>query len=169
MDDTNNLLARIDDALDVSPDAMRSVPAAKADSVPEPSPFGTVIDAYTRADAIADGALVAVDERTAREAGFRFPVALTRAAWLDCVAWTDEDSERQTPQDESGRLWDVMNMTALAARRNRGERRFMATLYRVPRGGRARAPRLVQLKCVIGPGDSGEPVVTIMQADESED
>jgi len=40
--------------------------------------FGEVIHAYTRADAIADGAIVDVSA-AAREAGIRHPVALTRA------------------------------------------------------------------------------------------
>ena len=40
-----------------------------------------------------------------REAGFRWPVAITAGAWADCVAWDDADGERQTIQDLSGRLW----------------------------------------------------------------
>ena len=48
--------------------------------------FGEVIYAYTRAEAIADGVLIDVTE-TAKEVGFRLPVALTAAAWADCVAW----------------------------------------------------------------------------------
>jgi len=52
-----------------------------------------LIHSYTRAEALADGTLIDVSE-TAREAGFRVPVALTRAAWFDCVAWTAEDSQR---------------------------------------------------------------------------
>ena len=75
-----------------------------------------IISTYTRAQAIEDGMLVDVTE-TAREAGFRYPVAMTSAAWSDCVAWTDEDTQRQAPQDESGRLWDVLWMAKQAARR----------------------------------------------------
>ena len=69
--------------------------------------FGEVIYRYTRAQAIEDGVLVDVSE-TAREAGFRWPVAMTSAAWADCVAWSEEDNQRQVNQDESGRLWDVL-------------------------------------------------------------
>ena len=50
---------------------------------PEPSnatAFGPVLSAYTRAQAIEDGILVDVSE-TAREAGFRIPVAVTRTVW----------------------------------------------------------------------------------------
>jgi hypothetical protein len=46
--------------------------------------FGEVIHVHTRADAIADGMLVDVSA-VAREAGIRFPVALTRAIWERCV------------------------------------------------------------------------------------
>ena len=121
--------------------------------------FGAPIHSYSRAQAIEDGVLVDVSD-TAREAGFRFPVVLTRAAWEDCVAWTDADSHRQTCQDEAGRLWDVLWMARLAA-----QYKGISTYYcldRVPRGGRGVRPRTVTLKLVCGPGDDGEPVITIM-------
>jgi Family of unknown function (DUF6573) len=40
---------------------------------------------YTRAQAIEDGVLIDVSA-TAREAGIRYPVALTSAVWGRCVA-----------------------------------------------------------------------------------
>jgi hypothetical protein len=122
-----DIVSRIDTLLDgatspdstVGKDAMRWAPEPDAVTT-----FGHVIDAYSRAQMIADGHLVPVDDGLARDAGLRFPVALTAAAWGDCVAWTDEDNERQgTVQDETGRLWDVLNMT------------------RWPSGGRRPAPR----------------------------
>ncbi|WP_405551210.1 DUF6573 family protein [Streptomyces globisporus] len=140
------ILSRIDRDLSVSEDAMRSAPS--------------------RAQAIADGALVAVEPGIASEAGWRAPVAISRAAWDDCVAWSDEDTARQVPQDETGRLWDVLFMTAARARRGFATE-FLAELYRVPRGGRAVKARLVQVHCSIGPGDEGEPVITIRQANEA--
>lgn len=125
----------------------------------------TVIHRYTRAQAIADGVLVDVTEQ-ARETGFKFPVALTRAVWEDCVAWSDADTNRKAyPQSESGRLWDVLWMARLAAMRARGPE----TLYkivRVPRDGRAIEVTEVQLKIHIGPGDTPDPVITIMQPNE---
>ena len=39
---------------------------------------------YSRADALCDGELIDVSA-TAQEAGIRWPVALTRAAWGRCV------------------------------------------------------------------------------------
>ena len=126
--------------------------------------FGNLIYTYSRADAIADGTLVDVS-KTAREAGFRIPVAMTAAAWADCVAWSDTDSERQTSQHEAGRQWDVLWMASLAARRAQGER-CPFQLYRVPLSGRATRPRLTTLHLHIGPGDDGEPVITILMPNE---
>ncbi len=56
--------------------------------------FGEPIHTYTRAQAIEDGQLIDVST-TAREAGIVWPVALTSAAWADCVAWTDETEKRK--------------------------------------------------------------------------
>lgn len=123
------------------------------------SVFGDVISTYTRRQAIDDGFLIDVSEM-AREARFTVPVAMTSACWSDCVEWTDADSKRQTYQDEAGRLWDVLWMMSLAARRGGEVIRFQ--LYRVPRGSRGQRPRLTTLKAVIGPGDNREPVITIM-------
>lgn len=125
--------------------------------------FGEPVYTYTRAQAIEDGILVDITE-TAKEAGFSCPVAITAAAWSDCVEWTDADSKRQTYQDESGRLWDVIWMASLAARRGGMETLFQ--LYRVPRGGRGVRPRLATLKMLAGPGDDGELVITILMPGE---
>ncbi|MFG2961412.1 DUF6573 family protein [Streptomyces sp. NPDC048291] len=164
---SDSVLSRIDAALhdgavtgdpDVSGDAMRSVPLADP---------GDIIHAYTRAQALADGVLTAVDAALAREAGFTVPVALTSAVWEGCVAWNDGDSERQVPQDERGRLWDVLNMARAAIRRGGGDSdRVTVDLRRVPRDGRTRKALRIQLVCAIGPGDHGEPVITIMEPHE---
>ena len=63
--------------------------------------FGEVISTYSRAQAIEDGVLVDAGEM-ATEVGFRIPVALTAAAWSDCVVWSHADSEHQVHQDQSG-------------------------------------------------------------------
>jgi hypothetical protein len=136
--------------------------------------FGPVIHAYTRAQAIEDGSLIDVTD-TAREAGFRWPVALTASAWVECVAWSEQDEARKpeyTGQSEAGRLWDVLWMafTAIrAAKREAGsssDHRLAFTFLRIPTAGRGLRPRRTVLHLVTGPGDSGEPVVTIMCPDE---
>lgn len=129
--------------------------------------FGPVIHSYTRAQGIADGVLHDVTT-AARGAGFTTPVALTAAVYADCVAWTPKDEARKggTGQGESGRLWDVLWMAGLAARRARDTDRTEFELVRVPREGRGLKPRKVVLTLHIGPGDAGEPVITIMQPGE---
>jgi len=128
--------------------------------------FGPVIHSYTRAQAIEDGVLVDVTE-AAKEAGFKFPVALTRAVWENCVAWDDEDNNRQIYQDESGRLWDVLYMLFIAIKSNRSDgSEMLYRLRRVPRGGRGHMAHEVTLKSHIGPGDTLEPVITIMLPNE---
>src|SRR3954465_10255376 len=71
-----------------------------------------LIHRYSRADALRDGVLVDVSA-TAREAGIRFPVALTRAVWERGVAVPPG----VLCQDEAGRLWDVLWLLACAVRR----------------------------------------------------
>ncbi|MFC5744811.1 DUF6573 family protein [Actinomadura rugatobispora] len=79
--------------------------------------YGTPIDTHTRAEAIAAGDLIQAPDALTHDAKFRAPVTLTRAAWADCVAWTDDDHARTGAiQDEDGRLWDVLWMAARAVR-----------------------------------------------------
>ena len=89
-----------------------------------------LIHRYTRADAIRDGVLIDVSA-TAREAGFRWPVALTCAAWERCVAVPPGVA----CQDQAGRLWDVLWMLRCfsVGRRARGPVRT-ARARRQPRG-----------------------------------
>jgi hypothetical protein len=99
----------------------------------------------------------------AKEAGFKWPVALTVAAWSDCVAWSDADNERQVYQDQSGRLWDVLFMASFAVRTaNNANRQLQFDLQRIPRNGRSTTSQRLTLKLILGPGDGGEPVITIM-------
>ena len=128
--------------------------------------FGEVIYTYTRAQAIADGVLIDVSD-TAREAGFCWPVTLTQGAWEDCVVWTEADNQHQTYQDESGRLWDVLWMAFHAIRSApTNQSQTLYELYRVPRDGKCTEARLTKLKLMAGPGDHGEPVITIMLPNE---
>ncbi len=128
--------------------------------------FGDVIYTYTRAQAIEDGVLIDATEM-AKEAGFKWPVALTAAAWADCVAWSDADNERQAYQDQSGRLWDVLFMASCAIRTAKNsDQQLPVDLYRIPRNGRATKSQRLTLKLILGPDDNGEPVITIMLPEE---
>lgn len=119
-----------------------------------------VIHTYTRAEAIADCVLVDVSEM-AKEAGFKFPVALTRAVYGKYV----EVPEGMTGQDEQGRLWDILNMLRFAAAQSRGESEILFKLYVFVKRG-DRKPRLVTLKSVCGPNDDASPCITVMMPDE---
>jgi hypothetical protein len=70
-------------------------------------------------------------------------------------------------QDESGRLWDVLFMAFYAIRTATvpGDR-LLFSLYRVPKDGHSTEAGEVSLKLMVGPGDAGEPVVTIMLPSE---
>jgi hypothetical protein len=118
-----------------------------------------LIHSYSRAEAIADGVLVDVTP-VAREAGIRFPVALTRAVWQRCVAVPDGVEG----QDEAGRLWDVLFLLRCAARRATGS--LIEFGAHVRGDNSERMPPLVHLKAACGPGDQGEPVITVMMPEE---
>ena len=129
-----------------------------------------MIHQYTRAQAIADGVLVDVS-KTAREAGLKWPVALTQAVWHDCAEWTEHDTEKSRSlggQSTSGRLWDILYMARIAiiASPNTGDERMLHyEIERVPRPS-CDQRRRVRLKLVTGPGDNHEPVMTIMLPEE---
>lgn len=129
----------------------------KTDSI-----FGEVIYAYTRAQAIADGVLIDVTT-DAREAGLRFPVAVTRAVWDRYV----EIPDGIVGQDDRGRLWDIVWMLRVAIARGSGGDRCDFHVY-VRNHNRLKLTRrdLVKLKAICGPGDQAEPVITIMLPDE---
>ena len=125
------------------------------------SPFGEVIFAYTRKQALADGVQVDVTT-TAKEAGIKFPVFLTRAVFDAYVAVPDGVSG----QDEAGRLWDVVWMTRFGILRARsGVDRIPVALYV---RNDDRAARLVKLIAQCGPldMDDPQPAITVMLTDE---
>ena len=120
-----------------------------------------VIFSYTRAQAIADGVLVDVSE-LAKEAGFKYPIALTSAAWADCVTVPEGADD----QDEIGRLWDVLNVLRFTVQGQAGWRDQADVRFTVSvRTGEVTSED-VQLKALCGPGDNAEPVITIMLPDE---
>ncbi len=131
-------------------------PAATANSVAFDD--WTLIHAYTRAQALADGFLVDVTAQ-ARQTGFVWPVAVTRTVW----SMIEAIPVAHACEDLAGRLHDVLWMAFLAIRRapsGGSELLYQLILHT------ATAPDEVTLKLVTGPGDDGEPVVTIMLPDE---
>ena len=127
---------------------------------PEDSFFGPVIYAYTRAQALADGVLVDVTE-TAREVGFKLPVAITEALRNRL---TPTKADAAIGQDYDGRLWDVLWIAALRiklADPGTDTVTFTVALQEVePKNGQPHGVD-IRLRAVCGPGDEGEPVFTI--------
>ena len=125
------------------------------DSEPE------VIFAYTRQQALADGVLVDASA-LAKEAGFRWPVALTERLYhsyvvpeLDLVA---------EGQSITGRLWDVLNVLRFAIAKARDTDCICFSVLFLMSANAAPVP--IDLKAVCGPGDDGEPVLSIMMLEE---
>jgi hypothetical protein len=117
-----------------------------------------IIYTYSRAQAIEDGVLVDVSE-LAREAGFRYPVALTSAVWAGCVEVTEADE----CQDETGRLWDILNVLRCRIRAA-GDAQIIFFEVLIAKGGKS--PEPVRLKAHCGPGDDLLPVITVMVPNE---
>jgi hypothetical protein len=123
-----------------------------------------VIYSYTRAQAIADGVLVDVTG-TAKEAGFKHPTVVTEALW-NVIYNVPQGFDWESP---TGRLWDVLWMARCEAVRQTAKSRitFSLVLHKpgdnpdVDSDHAAAHQRLTELVCDCGPGDKGEPVITI--------
>ena len=125
--------------------------------------FGNVVSSYSRAQAIADGFLVDVsDTPEAIEAGFKFPVALTRTVWGRCV----EVPVGVIGQDVPGRLWDLLYMLRIAIQHSANRSDTVYLELHVRNDNREGKTPVVSLKAVCGPGDQGEPVITVMLPEE---
>jgi hypothetical protein len=116
--------------------------------------FGEIIFSYTRAQAIADRVLVDVTP-TALEAGFRFPVAVTAAL----MAAVETIPQQYSHEDTEGRLWDVLWMASLAARKAKPgcSRIVFEVILHIEETRRKYQAVILD----IGPGETDEPVITI--------
>lgn len=133
--------------------------------------YGEPISIYTRADAIEDGILVdLMDGPTAklvREAGFRYPVAMTRTGF-DATVWPVDNPEAEAwlkgrGQDPTGRLWDVLYLLrSFITQMPANPSGAYFTLSVIRHDTKPRGRRTMRLKALCGPGDRGEPVITIM-------
>lgn len=146
--------------------------------------FGDVIHSYTRADAIADGTLVDVTtvDGGSRQAGLRWPVAVSAAAYADAVRWDGGEngnvsqSKPFTGNSTAGRLWDLMQVARhdalpracrAVAEQESVPVRVDFRVLRIPAEGPTTRPTYAHLSLCLGPGDDGEPSVTILLPHES--
>lgn len=148
--------------LEVSFDGEEAPAPAEAGALADlEAAFGApVIFCYTRRQAIADGMQFQAPAAVAAEAGFRWPVYITSAVYEEAI----RIPEGVEAQDESGRLWDVLWMAALEARRpgpDEGTRQF--TVY-VRNDNRAPQPFSYYLQAGPVDVDNPAPCITIMTA-----
>lgn len=108
-----------------------------------------LIASYSRAEALADGALIDVSG-SARARGFTVPVAVTAAAHAAVVEIPGTDAP-----------WMLLNLLVCLRVALRDVRDEQRVTFPVRVSGRRH-----DLAAVLGPGDDGEPVITVMLASE---
>jgi hypothetical protein len=128
-------------------------------AIPVPSSedlFGSVISAYSRAEALADGVLVSAMEgdlgAVTREY-FTVPVAMTAAVFALL------ESAVGSLHQSVGAWHAICLALSLAVARLPGSSSQPELLFNLDRRGRQESRTL---KAVIAPGDRGEPCLTLM-------
>ena len=122
--------------------------------------FSELIYSYTRRQAIDDGVLIDVTA-TAKELGFSVSVAVTSTLWHEHI----KPSEALVEEGQSveGRLWDLLNLLRVHAPNSNDCLIIYTCLFQMES---AHPPVPQKVKAHIGPGDNGEPVITIMLPEE---
>ena len=152
------------------PQRLEPAPAEPA----TPYPYDVIIFRYTRQRAILDGVLVDLMQHPTPErpelddlrsmvqrSGFRYPVAMTAAAFAETVA--PIDAAPPPGEDLRSRLWHVLVCVRAAwrvtvTRDTPSDRVHFGLVIRGENG----KPKVVPMWIHCGPGDAGEPVLTIM-------
>jgi len=156
--------------LEVTNANVGGVPASEL--FPDLDPFANIdiLSSCTRKDLVESGDMIDITIRAA-EAGITVPVVVSKAAWWECVEWTEGDSERKgiAGQTQDERLADFIRILRYelmaAARRVRGNT-FNFKLDRVPRDGDSTDPSTVELKVVESFDPDGARYLTVLEPDE---
>ena len=135
-----------------------------------------VISTYTTKEAVSDGVLVRVKDAESKEAGFRFPVYLSQGVFSKYV---QVPAGYEAEQDETGRLFDILNTFRYAAKRCSGSYLEFHFITHTPDvdnwepneifTGGDRTYRLVKLKAIIQPQDFDDPSPAIFILKPQED
>jgi len=148
----------------------------------------TYIATYGRQQAIEDGILVDCEQAPMGEMRrqlLKWPLAMTATAFHRYVWPIDEEANLPPDQSLEGRFWDVVWMFHAAVKGRVPARRIdpcnllfdfycivadpaLSSNERIDATATtgSEGMRLVTLKAVSGPGDDGEPVMTLMLPDE---
>jgi hypothetical protein len=124
--------------------------------------FGNVIYAYTRKQAIEDGyQVLLIDDhaKLARQAGWKYPVYLTRGVW-DLIKQAVESKKHCN--DMSGVLWDVLFMARFGQDITEDTRAFNVIIT----GCGRKLKYLLYIQ--VGPTDIDDPTpaITIMMPED---
>ncbi len=117
--------------------------------------MGDLIFSYSRKQALADGVLIDVTE-LAKEVGIKVPVAITATLYNSFIR-TEIPS-----QDTTGRLWDTLVLLVISAKNCNDSTIFFGVSFQLTET----EYETPMLKAIIGQGDDGSPVITIMLEDE---
>lgn len=123
-----------------------------------------IVYAYTRAQAITDGVLHEVT-KAATQTGFKLPVAVTDTIWSKYIEVTPELEEYG--QSTEARLLDVLmvlyfKIHSLPHDHTASRITFTVKFLMDPENEEYEEP---ELTADCGPGDHGEPVITILLPD----
>jgi hypothetical protein len=121
-----------------------------------------IVFRYTRRQAMRDGVLIDCTNADFGDLcdrlGIRVNVAMTSGAWAETIGGLDEPLP--PGQSIEGRLWDVLYAWRYAIALQGSDTDRIYFKVSVKSGERER--KNVDLWSLIGPGDEGEPVITIM-------
>jgi hypothetical protein len=124
-----------------------------------------VIYTYTRANAIADGVLVDLSANFPDECSqlYKYPVAATAAVWRIIEQAVAGDSSNSL----KGVVWDLLWMSQKGISKRLDPTQHLFTVIITGAGGsRFERNQHYEFKAMCHPGDTAEPVITILQPDE---
>lgn len=102
-----------------------------------------IIHAYTAADAVADGTLVALEDKLVKGHRILVPVLMTPAAYADAVEWTRGDEEGQSITGRAHDVLSIITLMGVAQRAAETQEKVSFELHRIanttPAGERSRA------------------------------
>jgi len=135
-----------------------------------------IVSLYTTKEAVADGTLVSVADGQSKECGIIYPVYMTRSVWEKYV---EVPAALQNMQDLKGRLWDILWMFMLSAKKCTSSLLEFNFICQIPDAGNwephernsglDRQFRSVKLKAVITAQDFDDPSPAIFIMKPSED
>jgi hypothetical protein len=122
-----------------------------------------LINSYKRAHAIDDEVLIDVTSM-AREAGFRYPVFITRNLWDGYI----DPAPQLQHENTTSRLWDTLaNLAAtIKSTKNPGNCLWFTVSFQMCFDGK-RSTEEIRLQSIVKRGYNSTKVITIMLPDES--